>query len=218
MGLHCLNRLTYKRTIQFITHNENRLKEIIREAAILVWVEEKGSFLSSSFFLQFEKFERGEEIFNSYIFCTEAILQAKCQNLFLLSSLSLQWIRQIRVFATLRINALKTKSREHRQLFSCAVSRKCHICEDEDDLFSIVSAIFPGTVLSKQVTALRKKSVLPGSSTHKDILEGNSLGNKDLWFSLHSQFSLLSLWLFHTLEKKRRQKMVNHLLPAKLFS
>lgn len=84
------------------------------------------------------------------------------------------------MFATLRINALKTKPREHRQIFSCAVSRNYHICEDEDDLFSIVSAIFPGTVLSKQVTALRKKSVLPGSSTHKDILEGNSLGNKDL--------------------------------------
>jgi len=34
---------------------------------------------------------------------------------------------------------------------------------------------------------------------HKDILEDNSLGSRDLLFSLHSQFSLLSLLLFHTL-------------------
>lgn len=72
-------------------YNENRLREGIREAAILVRLEEKGSFLSSSFFLQLEKFERGEEeIFNSYILCSKAILQAGCQDLLLLSSSPLE--------------------------------------------------------------------------------------------------------------------------------
>lgn len=40
---------------------------------------------------------------------------------------------------------------------------------------------------------------------HTGILEGNSLGNMDLWFSLHSQFPLLSLLLFHTLGERKKK-------------